>query len=76
MHTAFRTIALVTALCATLSVAHAHNAWLLPSTTVLSKPDTISVDASISNDLFVANHAAMRLDNLLITAPDGSTVKP
>ena len=76
MHTVIRTIALATALCATLGVAHAHNAWLLPSTTVLSKPDTISVDAAISNDLFVANHAAMRLDNLLITAPDGSTVKP
>lgn len=76
MHIAIRTIAAVTAIAASLGVAHAHNAWLLPSTTVLSKPDTISVDAAISNDLFVANHAAMRLDNLLITAPDGSTVKP
>src|SRR5690606_35280167 len=35
-----------------------------------------SIDAAISNDLFVANHAAMRLDNLLITAPDGSKVTP
>ncbi|MBC7392326.1 MAG: DUF4198 domain-containing protein, partial [Variovorax sp.] len=26
--------------------------------------------------LFVANHAPLRLDGLLITAPDGSTIKP
>lgn len=76
MTPSLRTLAFVTAMTAAVGVAHAHNAWLLPSTTVLSKPDTISVDAAVSNDLFVANHAAMRLDNLLITAPDGSTVKP
>ena len=75
MTLSLRTLAAATALTA-VSMAHAHNAWLLPSTTVLSKPDTISVDAAVSNDLFVANHAAMRLDNLLITSPDGSTVKP
>jgi len=76
MTLSIRTIALATAMTAALGAAHAHNAWLLPSTTVLSKPDTISVDAAISNDLFVANHAAMRLENLQITAPDGSAVKP
>ena len=75
MTSSLRTLAFAAALTA-VGMAHAHNAWLLPSTTVLSKPDTISVDAAVSNDLFVANHAAMRLDNLLITAPDGSTVKP
>lgn len=56
--------------------AHAHNAWVLPNTTVLSKPDWVSVDAAISNSLFLANHAAMRLDGLTVTAPDGSSVKP
>jgi uncharacterized GH25 family protein len=71
-----RTIALAATLTATLGAAHAHNAWLLPSTTVLSKADTITVDAAISNDLFVANHAAMGLTNLQITAPDGSALKP
>lgn len=60
---------------AVVSVAQAHNAWLLPSTTVLSKGDTITIDAAVSNDLFVANHAPLRLDGLQITAPDGSTVK-
>jgi len=76
MNISLRTIAVATAMTATFGVAHAHNAWLLPSTTVLSKPDVISVDAAISNDLFVANHAPMRLENLQITAPDGSAIKP
>lgn len=57
------------------TAVQAHNAWLLPSTTVLSKGDTITVDAAVSNDLFVANHAPLRLDGLVITAPDGSTLK-
>lgn len=63
-------------LVAALGTAHAHNAWLLPSSTVLSKGDMITVDAAVSNDLFVANHNALRLDGLQITAPDGSTIKP
>ena len=70
-----RTAAVATAVLLTTLAAQAHNAWLLPSTTVLSKPDRVTVDAAISNDLFVANHAAMSLDNLQITAPDGSAVK-
>lgn len=64
------------ALSAIASVSQAHNAWLLPSSTVFSKADTVTVDAAVSNDLFVANHASLRLDGLQITAPDGSTVKP
>ncbi len=68
------TVAAVT-LTAALGTAHAHNAWLLPSTTVLSKADTVSIDAAVSNDLFVANHNPLRLDGLQITAPDGSTLK-
>ncbi|RZI75450.1 MAG: DUF4198 domain-containing protein [Variovorax sp.] len=63
------------ALATALGTAHAHNAWLLPSTTVLSKGDVITVDAAVSNDLFVANHNALRIDGLQITAPDGSMVK-
>ena len=63
------------ALATTLGAAHAHNAWLLPSTTVLSKGDVITVDAAVSNDLFVANHNALRIDGLQITAPDGSMIK-
>lgn len=73
---AARIAALAFVLSAAASVAQAHNAWLLPSTTVLSKGDTITVDAAVSNDLFVANHNALRLDGLQITAPDGSMLKP
>ena len=70
-----KTSLLALALTATLGTAHAHNAWLLPSTTVLSKGDVITVDAAVSNDLFVASHNALRIDGLQITAPDGSMLK-
>ncbi|WP_322042117.1 DUF4198 domain-containing protein [Paraburkholderia sp. J67] len=56
--------------------AHADRLWLLPSATVLSGNDTwVSVDAAVSDDLFIAGHAPLRLDGLVITAPDGSTGK-
>jgi uncharacterized GH25 family protein len=71
-----KTSLLAIALTAVLGAAQAHNAWLLPSTTVLSKGDIVTIDAAISNDLFVANHAAMRIDGLQITAPDGSSIRP
>lgn len=54
--------------------AHAHRQWLLPSATVLSEKDAwVTVDAAVSNDLFYFEHVPMRLDNLLVTAPDGKT---
>lgn len=57
--------------------AQAHRAWLLPSATVLSSDDAwVSVDAAVSNDLFYADHAPMRVDALVITAPDGKTLAP
>ncbi|MEJ8853815.1 DUF4198 domain-containing protein [Variovorax robiniae] len=71
-----KTSLLAIALTAALGSAQAHNAWLLPSTTVLSKGDIVTIDAAVSNDLFVANHNALRLDGLQITAPDGSALKP
>ena len=57
--------------------ALAHKAWLQPSQTVLAgeKP-WITVDAAVSNDLFYFNHVPLRLDKLVITAPDGSAVQP
>lgn len=58
------------------TAAHAHNVWLLPSSTVLSRADWVTVDAAVSNDLFHFNHAPLRLDNLKVTAPDGSDLKP
>lgn len=60
--------------CLPLS-AFAHKVWLLPSQTVLSGAEPlVTVDAAVSNDLFYFNHFPLRLDNLVITAPDGSTV--
>lgn len=56
--------------------SHAHKAWLLPSATVTTTDQWITVDAAVSNDLFYFNHVPMRLEQLVITAPDGSKVAP
>ncbi len=69
------TAALALACAATLP-AQAHNAWMLPSTTVLSKADWITVDAAVSNDLFFFNHVPLNLQGLQVTAPDGSQLEP
>lgn len=59
------------------ALTHAHDMWMVPSSTVLSGTDSwITVDAAVSNDKFYANHAPLRLDNLLIIAPDGKAVQP
>lgn len=58
------------------TAAQAHNIWLLPSSTVLSKAEWITVDAAVSNDLFFFNHVPLNLDQLVVTAPDGSTLAP
>lgn len=71
----FRAAALVIAVAASATAVQAHNVWLLPSSTVLSKGDWITVDAAVSNDLFFFNHNPLGLDNLLVTAPDGSAIK-
>lgn len=64
------------ALCSTLATAaQAHNTWLLPSSTVLSSPQWITVDAAVSNDLFYFNHVPLGLDNLVVEAPDGARVE-
>lgn len=56
--------------------ALAHKAWILPSQTVVSgTTPTVTFDAAVSNDLFYFNHVPLRLDNLNITAPDGSTLQ-
>lgn len=56
--------------------AQAHTAWLLPSATVLPLKSYVTVDAGISSDAFIANHMPLRLDGLVITAPDGSAAAP
>ena len=57
--------------------ASAHRAWMLPSATVVSGASTwVSVDAAVSNELFYADHNPMKLDGVLVFAPDGSVEKP
>lgn len=56
--------------------AQAHRAWLAPTSTVLSGTDAwVGFDGGQSNGVFIADHAAMRLDGLTITAPDGSAAQ-
>ena len=43
---------------------------------MLSKAEWITVDAAVSNDLFFFNHFPLALDALVVTAPDGSVLKP
>jgi len=69
----FTTLAL--AACLPL-IAQAHKAWLLPSATVSTVDQWVTVDAAVSNNLFYFDHVPLRIDALSITAPNGSTVKP
>lgn len=70
---AFLKFAIVAFALAQSVEAQAHRAWLLPSATVLSGSDPwVTVDAAISNDLFYFEHFPMRLDGLVVTAPDGA----
>ena len=56
--------------------ASAHRAWMVPSFTVLSGDAWVTVDAASSNELFYADHRAMKLDTVVVQAPDGSIAKP
>ena len=59
------------------SAAEAHRRWLLPSTTVMAgEEETITVDAAASNGLFIFEHRPLRLDDLVVTGPDGQPVAP
>jgi hypothetical protein len=50
---------------------------MTPSATILSGDDPwITVDGAVSNELFYADHMPMRLDNVTVTLPDGTTAKP
>lgn len=56
--------------------AAAHNAWLLPSTTVLSDTgQSVTVDAGASTAPFEPNHQALGTDAIKVWAPDGSVGK-
>ncbi|CAN5368808.1 DUF4198 domain-containing protein [soil metagenome] len=55
--------------------ASAHRGWIAPTATVLSGDIWVSFDAAVSNELFYADHNPMRLDGVVVTAPDGSIDK-
>lgn len=58
------------------TAASAHRGWILPSATVLSGESAwVGVDAAVSNELFYADHNAMRLDAVVVTEPDGTIEK-
>lgn len=69
-------LAVLLAAAALPFAAQAHKAWLLPSSTVTTADQWVTVDAAVSNDLFYFNHVPLRIDNLVITAPDGSALQP
>jgi uncharacterized GH25 family protein len=75
MKIALRAVLLAAVLLAPLA-SHAHKTWLLPSATVSTVDQWVTIDAAVSNDLFYFNHVPLRLDSLVITAPDGSKVAP
>lgn len=61
------------AACTLAMPAFAHNAWFLPSTTVLSDTQqSVTVDAGTSTAPFEPNHNAMSIDGVKVWAPDGS----
>ncbi len=73
MKTAIRST--LAALAVLPALAFAHSPFLLPSVTILSKPAWITVDGSATEELFDYS-APLRLNELLISAPDGSAVAP
>lgn len=68
---------LLVALSVGLSLgAHAHRAWILPASTVLSGDDPwVTFDAAVSNDIFHTDHAPLRLQYIQALGPDGKAVE-
>lgn len=65
------------ALATQIPLAAAHEVWLLPSSTVLSRTGYITMDGAVSNDVFHFNYRPLRIDNNLhITAPSGARLEP
>jgi hypothetical protein len=60
-----------------LSPLFAHRMWILPSSTVLSGNEAwVTVDAAVSNTLFVFEHRPLRLEGLVVTGPGGKRLAP
>jgi uncharacterized GH25 family protein len=75
MHTSIRHWLLALAALAPLT-GHAHKSWLLPSETITTENQWVTVDAAVSDELFYFDHVPLRLTGLAIVAPDGSKVMP
>jgi uncharacterized GH25 family protein len=57
------------------AVSEAARPWLLPSQTVVARSGGwVAVDAAMADDLFSVNQAAMPVDTLVVTGPDGQPV--
>lgn len=69
MRSLLKSLGLAT-LLATALPAHAHKLWLLPSHTAVSEAQWITVDASISNEIF-GFERAYPVDGVAVTGPDG-----
>lgn len=70
-----KTLALLAGACALAlpTASQAHRQWLLPVATTYSGEDPwASVDAAISNDLFFPDHFPLPLQQIKVTAPDGT----
>ncbi|MFZ6654546.1 DUF4198 domain-containing protein [Undibacterium sp. TJN19] len=73
----FKKIALFSVLACATFTAQAHRAFLVPSSTVVAgNTPWVTVDAAAATDVFVFDHMPLKLDNLFITAPDGTALKP
>lgn len=78
MTISFRLVPRIAAGLTTLALAagaHAHNQWLLPSSTVLSKAAYVTFDGAVSTALFDMDHVPLNTDGLAIVAPDGSAAQ-
>lgn len=67
---------LLAAVAGIATPAAAHNAWLLPSTTVLSDTvQSVTVDMGASTAPFEPNHQPLPAESVKVWAPDGSMGK-
>ena len=59
-----------------VGAAHAHRAWFVPSSTIVSGDNAwVTIDGAISNDLFFPDHRPMQIAQISVTGPDGKAVQ-
>lgn len=72
----FTKISTVLALAAVAASAHAHRPWIYPQQTMVeAKEAWVTIDGVVSEGLFDVDHVAFKLDNVVVTGPDGRTAK-